>query len=375
MKAVVVGCDMITPYGAGTDACWGGILSGITAVSKLDRFGTAHFQSGIAATINGLTYHEEESLVMQMLRRLFASCCIEVPGDAGLVLSTTKGEIDILEMAMLSGRRAESDSKPSHLLERVSALAGVRDKGTIVSAACASSIAALARAAAMIRTGRHDCVLVIACDSVTEFVFAGFSSLMALSGSPARPFDRRRDGLSLGEAAAFALIMSESRARRERREILGEIAGWGLSDDANHMTGPSRQSEGLILAIKAALQSAGVDKDDIAFISAHGTGTAYNDAMEIRAFRHVFREGDTPAYSIKGGTGHMMGATGLVEMILALKALRENKVPPTVNMEEPDEDAAGWVSSSEVSIGNRSKAILTNAGFSGINGALVLAAR
>ena len=102
----------------------------------------------------------------------------------------------------------------------------------------------------MIRSGRSDCVLVVACDSVTEFVFSGFSSLMALEKIAAMPFDKNRSGLSLGEAAAFVLLMSEHRARKENREVLGEVLGWGVADDANHMTGPSRQSEGLILAIE-----------------------------------------------------------------------------------------------------------------------------
>ncbi len=271
---------------------------------------------------------------MQMLVSLFQNSRVDIPGDAKLILATTKGEIDFLEKSILAGSGDPRESTVSKLLAKVVELTGARGGGMVVSAACTSSAAAVARAAALIRNGQGDCVLVVACDSVTEFIFAGFSSLMALDKAPARPFDKRRAGLSVGEAAAFALVMSEERARREQRTILGEIAGWGLSDDANHMTGPSRESDGLILAITKALASAEIGSEAIGVIGAHGTGTVYNDAMEMRAFHAVFKE-PVPVYSVKGGIGHTMGAAGLVEMIIALRSLREKIVPPTVNMIEP----------------------------------------
>jgi 3-oxoacyl-(acyl-carrier-protein) synthase len=373
LEAVVVASDMITPYGMGVDACWQGLLAGRTAVSRVTRFSTKAFQSDVAATISGLIYHGEESLVMQMLRSLFRNIAATVPGDARLLLATTKGEIDFLETSILDGTGDASQSIISHLLGKVAGLTGACGEGMVVSAACTSSAAAVARAAALIRNGHADCVLAVACDSVTEFIFSGFSSLMALDKVPARPFDRQRAGLNVGEAAAFALIMSGERAEREQRPVLGTIKGWGLSDDANHMTGPSRESEGLILAINKALQSAGIDSHDIGVIAAHGTGTLYNDAMEMRAFRNVFKDRKVPVYSLKGGIGHTMGAAGLVETIIAQRAVREHLVPPTVNMKEPDDDSAGWVSEHTRPIESGGMALVTNAGFSGVNTALVVA--
>ncbi len=178
----------------------------------------------------------------------------------------------------------------------------------------------------------------------------------------------------MGEAAAWLLLMSEERAAREGRVALAEVAGWGLSDDANHMTGPSRESEGMIAAIRAALRSAGVSPDRIGFVSAHGTGTPYNDAMEMRAFRAVLPE-PVPVYSIKGGIGHTMGAAGLVEFAIACRALRERRVPPTVNLTEVDDDARGWVSERPRFINGADYGLLVNAGFSGINAALVVKSR
>jgi 3-oxoacyl-[acyl-carrier-protein] synthase II len=288
------------------------------------------------------------------------------------MLASTKGEIDLLEMSMLDGRGDGSGCTMDKLLPKLEELTGARGGSLVISAACTSSSAAAARAAALVRNGASDCVLVVACDSVTEFIYSGFSSLMALDNVPARPFDRCRAGLSVGEAAAFALIMSEDRASRENRQVLGSIAGWGLSNDANHMTGPSRASEGLILAITKSLRSAGIAAADIGFISAHGTGTVYNDAMEMRAFRSVFKDDAVPVYSIKGGIGHTMGAAGLVELLVALRSLREGMAPPTVNLRNSDSDADGWVSDRARPLPGNGAALMTNSGFSGINTALVL---
>jgi len=371
LEAVIVACDMVTSYGTGINACWNGMLSGRTAVSRLRRFNTSAFQSGYAAAVEGLKYLKGDSLVMQMFGLLFENNSFSAPEDAKFILATTKGEIDLLEEKFLTGKGDSGKSNPLHLLKKLSTLAGVSDSGIIISTACASSSAALAQAASMIKNGRSDCVLVAACDGVTEFIYSGFSSLMALDKSAASPFDKERSGLSLGEAAAYALVMSESRAKKEKRKIIGRIAGWGLSNDASHMTGPSRTSDGLIRAVNKALNSACIGEGSIGFISAHGTGTVYNDAMEMRAFHSVFKK-KIPVYSVKGAIGHTLGAAGLVETIIALKALEEKTVPLTVNLKTADYDAEGWVSRNPHTLAGKQTALITNAGFSGINTALVV---
>lgn len=371
-KAVVVSSDMLTSYGQGTDACWNNILSGKTGISRVNRFSTKSYQSDYAATIDGLIYHQNNSLVMQMIQSLFDKASVSIPQDTRFFLATTKGEIDLMEKSLLTGDGDVSACNFHYFLQKVCSYINIKDTGMIISAACASSTTAVARAAGLIRSGTANCVLIIACDSVTEFVFSGFSSLMALDKFAARPFDKNRNGLSLGEAAAYALIMSESRAMREKREITGEISGWGLSNDANHMTGPSRDSDGLILSIKKALKTACIGAKDICFVAAHGTGTLYNDAMEMKAFHSIFKE-RIPVYSIKGGTGHTLGATGLIEIIIALRSLREKTVPPTVNLQDADADAHGWVSHQPRTIKCSKMALITNAGFGGINAAVVVA--
>ncbi|MDZ4199550.1 MAG: beta-ketoacyl synthase N-terminal-like domain-containing protein, partial [Kiritimatiellia bacterium] len=239
-----------------------------------------------------------------------------------------------------------------------------------VSSACTSSATALAMGAAAIRDRDVDCVLVVACDAVTEFVFTGFSSLMALDPDGAHPFDADRKGLALGEGAAFVLLMSEDRARREGRPVRGELLGWGLSNDANHMTGPSRDGEGLARAVRLALKSSGLDESAPGFICAHGTGTPYNDNMEMLAFRSVFAS-PRPTFSVKGGLGHTLGAAGLIEAVLTWEYLRLQQVPATVGLRNPDPLAVGWVASSPMPT-PCSLALSTNSGFGGVNSALVL---
>lgn len=372
IKAVAVACDMVTAYGWGTDSCWNGVLSGKTAIAPLSRFETKAFQTKNAALIPGLDTDKDESLVMQMLRPLLTKTPDLIPHDAGVIAATTNGEINILERAVLDGKPDEAGpSRLNDLVNKVSKLAGAEGPGMLVSSACISSAAAAAQSAAMIRGGESDCVLVAACDCVSEFIFSGFSSLMALDKDIARPFDKNRRGLSIGEAAGFLLLMSESRALKEGRAIIGEIAGWGLSSDANHMTGPSRDGSGLALAIRKSLEMSGVSAEDAGCICAHGTGTVYNDAMEMKAFRTIFGENPVPTYSIKGGTGHTMGAAGLLEIILGFRSLKEKIVPPTVNLRDTDAEAEGWVSPEPRNF-DSSITVSTNSGFGGVNCSLVL---
>ncbi|MDP3284644.1 MAG: beta-ketoacyl synthase N-terminal-like domain-containing protein, partial [Desulfobacterales bacterium] len=295
----------------------------------------------------------------------------KIPHEAFVILATTTGEIEILQRSILERRPEADKSLPNHQHGKIISLAGTYGRGMVVSAACASSSAAVSKAASMIRNKEIDCVLVVACDCVSEFVTAGFSSLMALDSDKAKPFDKNRRGLSLGEAAGFMLIMSEERAAREKRHVIGEIAGWGLTNDANHITGPSKDGSGLSRAVYNALRSADLSGNEIGSISAHGTGTIYNDSMEMRAIKKVFDKRPLPVYSVKGGTGHTLGAAGLLEIIIAFESLNRLVVPPTVNLRDIDREAEGWVSSGLQSF-ESPVTLSTNSGFGGVNSALVL---
>jgi 3-oxoacyl-[acyl-carrier-protein] synthase II len=375
VKAVVVECDVLTAYGRGLDACWQGLLSGKTAISTVDRFETGACRTSQAGIIPFLDAGRPESLCMQMLESLFDGVHSRFPSDALTILASTTGEIDLLERNILHGEGDREESCLTNLLKKTQRLLGNRSEGFVISAACTSSAAAIVEAAALVGEGAEDSVLVVSCDAVTEFVFAGFSSLLALAEERATPFDRDCRGLTVGEAAACTLIMSEDRALREKRPILGEIAGWGMTNDINHMTGPSRDGQGLARAIEGALGQGRCGTDDVGSVCAHGTGTAYNDNMEMKAFRLVFGDLPVPVYSIKGGIGHTLGAAGLVELAVLLRSMEEGVAPPTVGCRNVIDDAVGWVSPAPQTLKDLPFALCTNSGFGGINTALLVRSR
>ena len=228
----------------------------------------------------------------------------------------------------------------------------------------------MALGAARIERGEVESVLVCGLDLVSEFVFSGFSALKALSPSVCRPFDVGREGLTLGEGAAYVLLMSDDGLRRTKRESLGRLVGWGIASDAHHVTAPSRTGEGLILAIRQALAGTGLTAADLAAVSAHGTGSNYNDAMELTAFSQLF-EHTPPIHSVKGATGHTMGACGTIETIVGLYSLKHQCLPPTVGLTEPEDRARGCVSA-DVQPFSGQYLLTTNSGFGGINACLIL---
>jgi 3-oxoacyl-[acyl-carrier-protein] synthase II len=373
MNAVVVAGEMVAAYGQGFDASWRGLLSGRTALALSDRI---PFSAGARKTPLGIVpdvVHGSVSRSMQMLDPMLRSLLPVIPANTLLLLATTVGEIEYLEAATLkrSGAPAIAASDPGRLLDKLCSLCGLR-RGRVFSAACASSTIAVAQAAALISSGVEDSVLVIACDAVSEFVNAGFATMNALDPAGAHPFDRDRQGLNLGEAAAIALLMSGVRAAREQRPVFGTITGWASSNDATHVTRPERTGVQLARAIRQAMKRAGVEPDQIDFISAHGTGTGYNDAMEMAALRSLFSP--RPVFSVKGAWGHTLGAAGLLEILISLRALSEGIVPPTIGMRHPDDCASGWVTECPTFLthGTVRTALTINSGFGGINAALVL---
>jgi 3-oxoacyl-[acyl-carrier-protein] synthase II len=369
-RAIAVDFDFVSSLGADAETAWQTLLSGRSGVRPFARFPADASRLSNAAFVDGIEPEREDTLIMQMLRPLLERRRHAIPADARLLLATTNGEIEFLERAVSGGAAAAEDSLPTALLKKVQALAGLQRPGLVISAACASSTVAIAEGAAMIRSGEADCVLVVACDFVSEFVAAGFRSLGALAPDRARPFDRQRRGLSLGEAAGYLLLMDERRARDERRTFRAEVSGWGTSSDADHITSPSSSGRGLEVAVRKALASAAVAPEDVGSLCAHGTGTRTNDAMEMAAFGRIFAK-PVPTYSVKGALGHTMGTAGLVDAIVAMQSLADGMAPPTVGLLEPDESAEGWVAAHSQAC-ESAVAVSTNSGFGGVNCALLL---
>ncbi|HSH12790.1 MAG TPA: beta-ketoacyl synthase N-terminal-like domain-containing protein, partial [Desulfurivibrionaceae bacterium] len=210
-------------------------------------------------------------------------------------------------------------------------------------------------------------LLVVGIDLLSIFVTGGFARLHALTPETCRPFDSQRDGLALGEAAGGILVTSAEEAKRRGWPVLAEIDGWGVSGDAGHITAPCREASGLKRAL--ALCTAQGQKA-VGAVNAHGTGTKFNDAMEIKAFREALPP-DTPYHSVKGGIGHTLGAAGVVEAALGVKALAAGVIPPTVGLVEAEADST--ILSGREALPLRHPSLLScNSGFGGINAALLL---
>ena len=366
MNVVIAQSDVATAYGWGIDALWNGLLSGKTAIRSTTRFADRGFVSDQAAMIPDLQVEPGESRVMAMLKRLLAPLIGKLDPLTPVIVATTVGEIEYVEQAILNDQpELAAESHPQMLLGRIKQMLGLHGTAMMISSACASSTAAMTRAASLIRAGTHLKVLVVTCDAVSEFVYSGFSTLLSLSDTPAQPFDAHRTGLTLGEAAAWALLASDDQPSTI------SILGWGNTTDAVHMTAPDRNAGGLVRAITKACMMANRSAEEVSFIAAHGTATPYSDAMELCAF-HSAMPAPKPIFSIKGGIGHTLASAGLAQILVAGRAMAQGIVPATVGLREPDPAAVDWVHNTSLHIGPGSLALSTNSGFGGVNTALLL---
>lgn len=373
MSAFIAQSDCVTAYGWGTDALWDGLMSGRTAIRTSQRFADRSFVSNQLAEVPDLLVQEGESRAMAMLSRLLAPLVCKLDPATPLILATTVGEIEFVELSVLNDwPDVAPRARPQHLLDRLKKWLGLTGPGLVFSSACASSSAALTRAAAMVNHDEAASVLVVSCDAISEFVYSGFSTLLSLCESPASPFDASRSGLTLGEAAAYAVVTRN--ANHTPTSESANILGWGSTTDAVHMTAPDRNAGGLSRAIGKALAMANLMPADINLIAAHGTATLYSDAMEMVAFRAAIVE-PRPTLSIKGGIGHTLAPTGLLQVLVAARALDRGVLPPIVGLSIPDESAVGWVHGVPVMLDQHDIALSTNSGFGGVNTAVLLGRR
>jgi 3-oxoacyl-[acyl-carrier-protein] synthase II len=249
---------------------------------------------------------------------------------------------------------------------------GVRGPVATPQLACASGTAALALALSWIRDGHADVVLAGGADFICRFVVAGFNALKATSRAP-RPFDRDRRGLALGEGAAVLVVEDAAHAAARGARVRARLRGAGYAADAVHMTAPDREGAGAARAMQAALRDADIASRDVGFVSAHGTGTIYNDAMEARAIARVFAPGAVPVDSIKGAIGHTLGAAGALEAALCVAVVGDGVIPPTAGLERVDPACAAL----DLVFGSPRRtrvdvALSTSSGFAGANAAIVV---
>ena len=240
-----------------------------------------------------------------------------------IIISTTKGNIDILEPA----NKEKYGYNRVYLWETAKFLQnyfGNPNTPLIVSNACISGLSAIITGSRLIKNSMFDSVIVTGGDIISEFVVSGFQSFLALGSTPCKPFDAMREGLSLGEGFGTIVLSSNPDNINDTTNII--IKGGSTSNDANHISGPSRTGEGLYLAIKNTIEEAKLNPaGQIDYISAHGTGTIYNDEMESIAIKRA-RLKNVPVNSFKGYWGHTLGAAGIVESIAAISSMKENKI-------------------------------------------------
>ncbi len=282
-----------------------------------------------------------------------------------IILSTTKGNIDLLE----KDRYPAIEPNRIYLWklgEFLASFFGHPNKPVVVSNACISGMLAILIGSRLIEAGRCDHVIATGGDMVTEFVVSGFQSFKSLSPEPCKPFDAARDGLSLGEGCGTMVLSRNHSLCGVREKII--VAGGSCTNDAHHLSGPSRTGEGLYVAIRRALEEASLDPLDSDYISAHGTGTDYNDEMEGKALSWADLE-SVPVNSFKGYFGHTLGAAGIIESALAVDSMRNNELFRSAGFENH-----GISRHINILTAHRAKEVnhclKTASGFGGCNGAI-----
>ncbi len=281
-----------------------------------------------------------------------------------LIISTTKGNISMLENFPVP-EEIKAEISLSSSAKKIAKHFGNPNEPIVISNACISGLAALLVGKRLIQSGKFQNAVVAGADLITRFVQSGFESFQAISTEVCKPFDIARTGINLGEAAA-TMVLSETPSD-DRSSIL--LSGGAISNDANHISGPSRTGEELALAIRKAFVDSSLDAFDIDFVSAHGTATVYNDEMEAKAFA-ISGLTEVPVNSLKGYYGHTLGAAGLVESVITINCMRENVLFPTYGFKNSGVSVALNICD-KMQYAKINHALKTASGFGGCNAALV----
>jgi 3-oxoacyl-(acyl-carrier-protein) synthase len=384
-RVAVTGLGAVTAFGTGVAALRAGAWSGSSAIAPVTLFDVSRFVAKTAAEVRDVPADPAGETDDRTARLALAAAAEAAAGlagtafagpDAGISVGTTLAGNETWGRGLAAGAPELSRSSPGALAALLARRHGAGGPVATVSTACASGSAAIGLGASWIREGRAAHVLAGGADALASFVFSGFDALRALSPSVARPFDAGRDGLTLGEGAAFLLLEDEDEARRRGARVLAFVSGYGSAADAFHMTRPRPDGGGLVRAAGAALRDAGRTAADVGFVSAHGTGTLFNDAMEEAALAHVLgpRAGSVPVHGLKGAVGHTLGAAGALEAILCVLVLGTTDVPPTAGHRRSRADSPLFVVSGAPHRPERHVlvALSTSAAFSGTDAVLVL---
>lgn len=314
---------------------------------------------------NAGLYTKFEQMLISSIGEALTHTAVPVKDDRTvMILSTTKGNISLLETEPDPLSKKEVFSL-FHTAKKIASRYGFVHDPVVVSNACISGILAMIMGMRFIQSEQYDHVVVAGADVISKFVLSGFQSFQAISNGPCKPFDEARNGINLGEAAGTVILTSDPAFSKGLK-----LTGGSVSNDANHISGPSRTGEELFMTMNKAMKDAAVTAQEIGFISAHGTATIYNDEMEAKAIGLAGMQ-EVPVNSLKGFYGHTLGAAGLIESVLSCYSLLQGKIIPTLGF-----NTLGV--SSPVNVNNKlretasSHFLKTASGFGGCNAAIVV---
>ena len=303
---------------------------------------------------------------------------IKIDDQVGLVSSTSVGGMDRSE-GFFEPYYTEQDFANVFMLgthdcgtctKQAAEHFGITAYATTISTACSSAANAIAVGARLLRQGKLKRVIVGGTDALCRFTANGFNSLMILDSEWCKPFSANRAGLNLGEAAAYLVLESKEDAEARGTEIHGLVTGWANTNDAYHQTASSPDGNGAFMAMTQALEKAGLKSSDISYINAHGTGTQNNDQSESIAIHRVFGAQKPPISSTKAFTGHTLAAAGAIEAVYSILALKENKLFPNLNYQDPIEDN-DWQPQLEVESAEVKHVLSNSFGFGGNNSTVI----
>jgi 3-oxoacyl-[acyl-carrier-protein] synthase II len=369
-RVVITGIGLVSSLGIGTSENWKALLAGTSGVTRITKFDASGFAVQIAAEVKGfdpLQFIDKKDVKKMDVFIQYAIAASQfamddsglsvTPGNAGSIgvyIASGIGGFATIEReheALLDGgpRKISPFFIPSAIINlaagQVSIRFGAKGPNLATCTACSASAHSIGESFEIIRRGDADAMIAGGSEAaITPMSVGGFGRMQALStrnDDPARasrPFDKDRDGFIIGEGAGVVILEELDHARRRDAQIYAELVGYGASADAYHITAPSEDGEGAIRAMNAALKKACVAPDKVDYINAHGTSTPYNDKLATLAIKKCF--GDHAwrlvISSTKSMTGHLLGAAGGLEAGIAALAVRDQQVPPTINLDEPD---------------------------------------
>lgn len=366
-RIVVTGIGAVTPVGQGVDNVWQRLLEGTSGIAEVHSFDTRDYNVHLGGEVDDFdptpyfrtldpgTVGRASQLAVVAARMAVEDAGLELDRHrserVGVAMGTTSGEPREVEHFNDSRQAGDLDQSGSALARRypchviatqVATELGAAGVNTMIPAACAAGNYAMGFALDTLRAGRADVMLAGGADAFSRITYTGFARLGAIAPERCQPFDRSRRGMIPGEGAAVLVLEPLDAARRRGARIYAELAGYGLSCDAHHMTAAHPEGAGAARAIARALEAAGLDSSAVSYVSAHGTGTPTNDRLETRALERIFgrRAHSIPTSSVKSMIGHTMGAASAIEGLVCAMAVSTGRVPPTINFEEPDPECA-----------------------------------